>query len=151
MERLFDVASAAVNGCVSGRSACLDPRLDSTAYGALSELWLQRELLARGHKLAVPLVDDDGVDLVVDYRLTVQVKSRRVQQLETRPGYVYDAVVFKAPGRADVLALTAADRWWFIPRSEVPNRSGFSLLLDATRGRAARFQEYEDAWWVFDG
>lgn len=33
------------------------------------------ELLKRGHKVAVPVVDDDGVDLVVDYHVKVQVKS----------------------------------------------------------------------------
>src|SRR3990172_7695085 len=47
----------------------------TTSIGALAEIRLIAELLGRGHRVAQPVSDDDGVDLIVNYRTCVQVKS----------------------------------------------------------------------------
>jgi hypothetical protein len=49
--------------------------LESNRIGRVAEHLAIARLLELGHKVAVPVVDDDGVDLVVDYSVKVQVKS----------------------------------------------------------------------------
>lgn len=64
--QLFEVAAAEAVVSVAPVS--------TSAAGMATEMEVIAELLRRGRKVAVPVVDDDGVDLVVDYRWRVQVK-----------------------------------------------------------------------------
>lgn len=69
MDRLFEVEQQ--NG-----SSGLGPGM--LTIGAASEHLAIARLLELGHRVAVPVVDDDGVDLIVNYRVTVQVKSSQL-------------------------------------------------------------------------
>lgn len=100
-----------------------DPR-SYAAMGVAAEMMLVAALLERGHKVALPVVDDDGVDLIVDYRKLVQVKtsaSRDVNDLlvvELRGG------ASKTTGLRTGLDVVAVfDReygsWYFVPAAEV--------------------------------
>lgn len=101
------------------------PGIGSSAFGAKAVHLAIAELLRRGHRVAVPVVDDDGVDLVVDYRVTVQVKSASLRVARPVLGYSYPAFKwFLGTKRrtADVFLLHAAgderDRW-FVVRGDV--------------------------------
>lgn len=147
METLFDVGSVpAVN------ARPLSGSHGTSAYGAVAEQLAIAELLLRGHRVAVPVVDDDGVDLVVDYRVRVQVKNAHRRDVETVPGYSYPASSWgsKRGWRdADVFMLHSAGRWWIVPAWELVGH-GKTLLVyaDSLRGRSASIGQYEDAWHV---
>lgn len=93
------------------------------ALGTAAEMLLAALLLERGHNVAVPLVDDDGVDLIVDYRTLVQVKTsgsrsehgslvvelRNNSKVSSLRPHIDVVAVFDREGR----------RWWFVPGSEV--------------------------------
>lgn len=152
MDGLFDVASSvAVNAAPDGRWA-------SSATGKVSELAATARLLALGRKVAVPVVDDDGVDLVVDYRVRVQVKSALAPKTwETVSGYEYSAYRFDSKrgwSNADVFVLHGqdADRWWVVPAAALIGLGrSVSFYEGPGRGRArAIAARYEDAWDVFD-
>lgn len=152
METLFDVAPAAVNGYTTSRA-------DTSAYGALAEHLAITELLRRGHKVAVPVVDDDGVDLVVNYSVRVQVKNAHRRPAEVQPGYVYDKFSWASKRgwvAADVFLLHGQDgiksRWWVVPASELLGHGNSLVLYVSGAGkRQARVAAYEDAWSVFGG
>lgn len=154
METLFDVAPAAVNGDVCG------DRRDTGAYGAVAEQLAIAELLRRGHKVAVPVVDDDGVDLVVNYSVRVQVKSAHRKRLETVPGYGYQTYSWNSKRGwclADVFLLygrspDVGDRWWVVPQAVVASASTMVNLYEgSSRGISAALASYEGAWGVFGG
>jgi hypothetical protein len=69
--RLFDLPETETHANGNGHGG----GLNAFGRGKLSELRAILRLLDLGRKVAVPVVDDDGVDLVVDYRHRVQVKS----------------------------------------------------------------------------
>lgn len=56
------------------------------AAGCAAEHRAIAELLERGHQVAKPVVDNDGVDLVVDYRIKVQIKSSTYLRPPPPPG-----------------------------------------------------------------
>lgn len=132
------------------------------AIGVAAEQLAIAALLRRGHKVAVPVVDDDGVDLIVDYRIRVQVKSGRRRDIETLPGYVYSAYGWsqlgRSAGKVELFMLhgvtpLGADRWWIVPAVVFGDAPPNSLYLyeGSTRGRSARVAQYEEAWGFFDG
>lgn len=68
--RLFDLGSLAAKPIPEAHEAARYQSL-----GVAAEHAAIARLLDLGHKVAVPVTDDDGVDLIVNYRWTVQVKS----------------------------------------------------------------------------
>lgn len=123
-------------------------------------------LLERGHKVAVPVVDDDGVDLIVDYRLTVQVKSTSLAgptwQFALGGGYYgADGIrAYRQPPDAHI-ALCFAETiqtWWVVPMRwlrEAGLRSttmGFSLAWPVRRRTqyAALSSTCREAWHLLD-
>lgn len=132
------------------------PAVESSAYGKIAELRAIDELIRRGHKVAIPVVDDDGVDLVVDYRTTVQVKTSHRRLMETAPGYSYGAFSWGSGRnrefRADIYLLHAAgatgDRWWVVPADVLRGRCAgqINMYLESKRGLSATLREFEDRW-----
>lgn len=127
--------------------------------GVVAELVVASRLLAAGHHVAVPLVDDDGVDLVVNYRFRVQIKSSGLWEVKT--GYPFYS--FKSPvgwSRADVYVLhgqaagKSQERWWVIPSHalETVNGSALSLRPWGSGRRGSRSEEFSvwlDRWDLF--
>lgn len=161
METLFDVAPAAINE--ETRSGLL-----TSAAGRACELLVAARLLELGHKVAVPIVDDDGIDLIVNYRTTVQVKSSRlvdVAPASLRGRYRY--FVFKSirwAWNADVFVFRGVepgqrDAWWIVPSSVLRDtgvKGAISLLPPGTSsGKFGKwspaFAPYVDRWELFDG
>lgn len=138
--------------------AALSP--SCSAVGLLGEQLAIVELMRRGHKVAVPIVDDDGVDLVVNYRLRVQVKSSGLQRVEPKRGYVYYQYAWsqlnRSRGKCDffllhALAVDGADRWWVVPAGAMPLRNDLRFTADASKGWGLRLAVYENAWGLLDG
>lgn len=128
------------------------------ALGVAAELVLTARLLELGHKVAKPVTDDDGVDLIVDYSMLVQIKStgQRTVHGDARVLLESCRASERKYGRGmrnyvdehvDVLAVYARDTraWWFIPRDHVQT-NGMILLVSEHPG-----DPWFDAWWVFDG
>ena len=148
MEGLFMLAPQEVVPSTTG--------LSSGAIGAVSEHLVVARLLDLGRRVAIPVVDDDGVDLVVDYRTTVQVKSSVCGAGET---YRF-AFTTRRPNRADVFVLHGRDpeAWWIVPGDVIRSYGGAAAISIALNPCAAprrkhRFTEcweYRDAWHVFD-
>ncbi len=131
------------------------------ANGVASEHEVIARLLRSGHKVAVPVVDDDGVDLIVNYRTTVQVKMSGLFQVTQGPNperYHYN--IFKSPSKtwnADVFAFhgvgAEADTWWVIPAAVIRasgHKSAYNLRPPSAFDASPRFHEWIDAWHVFD-
>ena len=138
----------------------------STLNGALSEQAAIDRLLRLGYKVAVPVIDDDGVDLVVNYRHTVQVKSTQhinrggqswvfsAARAWYRGGSLYKYAT--KPGTATFFVCHAVpiDAWWVVPRQQLheagwpPAGLGFSLVSDPVRRTkyAALSAACRDAW-----
>lgn len=113
--------------------------LSYSVLGRIAELKAEVRLLELGHKVARPGLDDDGVDLVVDHRLAVQVKSTgglkgfdgssaRRWEFEFRTarkdGRRAASNGARSRGRShvDFLLLYGrdADVWWVVPTVEIP-------------------------------
>ena len=96
-----------------------------TRTGCISEHLAIAELLQRGHTVAVPVVDDEGIDLIVDYRTTVQVKSGSQQGVGNSWNFSIGHSKYKANGarhyrrclEAQVFIFHAVPiaAWWIIP------------------------------------
>lgn len=140
--------------------------------GAVSEYLAIAKLLELGHRVAVPVVDDAGVDLIVDYRTTVQVKMRTEA---TEPGgnsfpfplgrgrYRRDGEYVRGlkggGNQADILLChaVAPDAWWVIPWAWLfesgwtTDTLGFGLTLEPTRASkyGALSQRTREAWHLF--
>jgi hypothetical protein len=143
MDRLFALPDLSSDAPVSGT-------LSASRLGVLSEHAAISKLLAVGWHVAVPVVDDDGVDLVVNYRHKVQVRGTRattpnavncwVFSYSKRYGYRHDGSRRPRPTQmaADFLLCHAApiDAWWVVPREWLheaglrPDATGFSLNSD---------------------
>jgi hypothetical protein len=135
--------------------------------GAMSEHLAIVALLRRGHNVAVPVVDDDGVDLVVDYRTTVQVKSSRYRKkaaawVFSTSGGTYSANGEWRPSRSRPAQIYLCHAplepaWWIVPMRWLreagfdPSRmDGFSLGgVDRGYGRYAGITaDCRDAWYL---
>lgn len=156
MERLFAIE-------VDVSSALVSP-FNFTRTGAIAQLRAAVELLDRGYAVALPMVDDAGVDLVVNHRIPVQVKSSGSRSktgmlhvnLESRSSNDRRVGVPPRPNLSpsvEVLMVYARDTgtWWIIPISAISeagklNSTSLSLTEHATRGLSA----WRDAWEVFD-
>lgn len=151
MDSLFDVASAAVNGRTTASADC-------SAYGAVAEHLAIVELLRREHSVAIPVVDDDGVDLVVNYQLRVQVKNCQRTKLTPVPGYTYSRFAWSSRQlweKADVFLFHALDdgrsRWWVVPAAVLAGYSTtVSMYSGGKRHKVSRIAQYEDGWGLFD-
>jgi len=143
---LFDV-DAYVTTCAETNN------VGSHALGKMAEMLLVVELLKRGHKIALPLVDDDGVDVVVNYRKAVQVKSVG----RPLPGQAFHFLTLRKMNvgngerrkmalaeHVDVLAVYAHDAcaWWHIPAAEITGRKNLTL--------GPKQAQWRDAWHVYD-
>jgi len=130
--------------------------------GAISELQVACRLLELGHKLAKPLFDDDGVDLIANYRTTVQVKGSR-NGTSTNGGPKFHIFTTKWKF-ADLFVFhgisidTAPDDFWIVPGRVVEDELSSQkrdtdcalALRRGARGRSERWEQYIDAWHLFD-
>jgi hypothetical protein len=148
--QLFEVSVEAVEPESHGI-----PRWGTSAKGTASEYGAIAKLLRLGHKVAVPVVDDDGVDLIVNYRTLVQVKSTTSRHVVTgypvlSPGrWVRDTRSDRAPKfrsiaeHVDIVVIEATDvGWWVMPRDVIGGKRNFSL--------GPRADQWRDAWSLFD-
>ena len=122
------------------------------AIGRAAELELAALLIERGHSVAQVLVDD-GIDLVVDYCIKVQVKTTSVTNVGGAPRVGFDThshVKRDRPGyyrglnpRVDILAakFRPTGAWWFIPRDILGDRPCVTLNK--------KVAHYRDAWELF--
>lgn len=166
MDRLFAVPELGPEDDYLARS---DAPRRTSAVGKASELAAIARLLAMGHRVAVPVVDDDGVDFVVDYRTTVQVKSTGTFSVRPEQGqygeYRFDFAGSQntsragskfRPIRAEVLVFHARpeDMWWIVPRYALLE-AGVSQRVNfrpepRIRCRAGDLSDqWLDAWHVF--
>jgi hypothetical protein len=159
-DRLFDIPAAAEVSDLARAS-----EITSSAFGAIAEQEAIVELVKRGHRVAVPVVDDDGVDLVVNYRTTVQVKATTAR-LES--GQVVVSIFSgkdngaKVPGLREhvdalIVRVPADDAWFIFPRSILEEVNAyrkhslaFHLSPSGTRGISRVLSTYRDRWDVFD-
>lgn len=148
METLFDVPVGAVNVV----------RWPRNNIGSATEHLTIAKLLELGYRVAVPVVDDDGVDLVVNYHFRVQVKCSRLHDMQ--PG-AYPYWTFKSPTgwRADVYIFRGVsepiDRWWITPHATLEaNGLPSTVTVHPFRGCGkwgSLLAGFENAWHVFDG
>jgi hypothetical protein len=137
-DQLFPTESRLPNG---GRQG------SSRRAGCVAELLATAELLQRGHKVAVPVVDDDGIDLVVDYRWRVQVKSSTQR---TRDNCI--RFTLSSRGRTNATALySKVDIWLLFSWSD---RAFYVVPADEIRGRTnvdmtRKYLAWFEAWHVF--
>lgn len=170
VERLFEVDDIQ-------RETQTSMSVQTMIDGYISESEAINRLLALGHKVAKPVIDDDGVDLIVNYRTTVQVKSR--QRMKGRDGSLTGSYAFGLPGKArryrsngetvygrphaefaDVLMCHARDIdvWWIVRREDL-RFAGLSPTSQAISFRPepsseSRYSQINvlarEAWHVFD-
>jgi hypothetical protein len=150
--RLFDVA-------VKVDDADGAPSPGTIGLGVAAEMLLVAALLERGHKVAVPIADDDGVDVIVDYRLKVQVKSSAYRDARTgnlavviddRRGHRARGYGQRSRGlrdHVDVVAVYARDTgtWWHVPRDALPATRKLRLNEQGRTGVSA----WRGAWDVY--
>jgi hypothetical protein len=129
---------------------------DTIAKGAASEVAAIGRLLALGHRVAIPFVDDHGVDLVVNYRVVVQVKGREAQQVAGMT-YNFSLKRLQQPElrrHLDVFLFHAQDIdvWWVVPRAALDELGVVSNVCLGTT-YASRFRDldrFREAWEFFD-
>jgi hypothetical protein len=150
-DRLFNLpaleAGASAESILAARYQALGIAAESILIGHLLEL---------GHRVAVPVTDDDGVDLIVNYTTKVQVKSSASRNADGSLGVsLTNRRSSERRGRGrhirahvDVLAIYARDAraWWFIPQAELAAFKGSRLRLAEFGPRSA----WHEAWHVFD-
>jgi hypothetical protein len=124
--------------------------------GRATELRVMAELLERGFDVAVPAVDS-GYDLLVDGRVTVQVKASRIRLNGSGGGTQY-VFSFKRGLSADFLVCRGVDgsRWWIVPASVVtPGAVSLAISPDppSRRGRPGKvdYEPYLNAWDLLRG
>lgn len=123
-----------------------------SAIGRAAELELAALLIERGHSVAQVLVDD-GIDLVVDYSIKVQVKMTGAVRNNGAPAVEFDhrgSAGSRRPGgksiidpRVDLLVVKfrPTGAWWVIPRSV------FGEVDRLVLGK--KYAHYRDAWGLF--
>jgi hypothetical protein len=119
--------------------------------GVAAELMAISKLMFAGHHVAQPVTDDDGVDLIVDYRTLVQVKSTGHQNngvfqvgLESSRVRERRAAPQGLKPHVDVLLVYARDieSWWVIPSTAVPRARTICLGRD--------YDQWREAWELFE-
>lgn len=143
--QLFEVAAAAV-----------DERdgVFTAAKGTATELEVIARLLRLGHKVATPVVDDDGVDLIVDYRTLVQVKYTGLKHPKTGAGIFCPIRTVRAregdarrrvsiAAHVDVVVVeVAAVGFFVVPRDVIGDRRNVYF--------GPGMEQWREAWSVFD-
>jgi hypothetical protein len=89
--------------------------IGATAKGHRAVALLIARLLEIGHKIATPVVDDDGVDLIVNYRITVQVLA-----------------MYVIPDEA----------WWHIPRYVIGGANSVAVRRDIPSGPSEWYEAW---------
>ncbi len=120
------------------------------------------KLLLLGKHVSIPL-EDDGVDLLVDYRLRVQVKSSQQRyngRLKVSVCKGDSPVRRRIMDRIDVFVVYARDTesWWVIPTAafadagyvEFPRQFALTEHWQGAKGKLGTLSSYLNAWWVFD-
>lgn len=149
---------------------------NTTLIGAISEHAAITRLLSFGHKVAVPVVDDDGVDLIVNYRHTVNVKSARRPHRQSAGysnTYVFNLTTWEyrreairnVEGRARQIKRrsfetvrflichgVADDAWWIVPVAQLPSSRLLSLSMAPVHApKSGELSlKYRDAWHLFN-
>jgi hypothetical protein len=127
--------------------------------GRIAELRAEIHLLERGHKVARPGTDDDGVDLIVDYRAAVQVKSRNGMTLSRGRGcWEFDVRLEKKPQGGNEVRRRSfehiavfichaheIDAWWIIPAAALPP-NGVGRIRITPGGH---YNQWRNAWHIF--
>jgi hypothetical protein len=112
-------------------------------------------LLLLGHRVALPVLDDDGVDLIANHRTTVQVKS--AGQVK-HGGYLFvgghGLPLLRSHVDVVILHGREGDHWWVVPTAVLRNAGVGKTVRVPVPGlderRTQRFAEWLDAWSVFD-
>lgn len=124
------------------------------------EMMAAAKLMLLGHHVAVPL-EDDGVDLIVDYRWCVQVKCSserdsygRLKVKLNKSTRGRRGVYLNPHVNALVVFARDTERWWVVPlsafRSGVPSQFEVTEHLAPARTKLSELSSFLDAWWVFD-
>lgn len=143
---LFEMVAASAPASLPDRAAA--------AFGASVEHEVISILLRQGHKVAVPVVDDDGVDLIVDYRTTVQVKGKRddgrrdyprftMVQTNVRRNMAGESRPRRSAVRSHVdvfVFFVEGAGWWIVPRDQL---TPWSVTL------GPEYARWRGAWHVF--
>lgn len=127
--------------------------VSTSAVGMASQMDVVATLLRLGHKVAVPVVDDDGVDLVVDYRWKVQVKFTSLVSANGLPILAATRMVRARKGgvvkwrtvaaHVDVLVCVVAGVGVYVmPAAVVMDKRNVSF--------GASMDQWREAWSVFD-
>lgn len=142
----------------SGREDESRPNL---VFGALSELRAAELLIERGHRVAKPIVDDFGVDLIVDYDrkpITVQVKATRTnataRRVNSSPIWQFRPLTVAPTAAIVMFHVRPIDAWWIVPAEEIVLGKSIRMIerrLRATRSDAAHdFDPWRDRWDLFN-
>ena len=151
-------AFALVQG--EGRDDSSRPNL---TIGALSELRAAELLIERGHRVAKPIVDDFGIDLIVDYHrgsaITVQVRCSRAKanlKYTHSSNPVWRFRAFERSIAADIVMfhVRPLGAWWIAPRDVVPMRKVITCMEKRVRTlrRDATYDmdPWRERWDLFD-
>lgn len=126
------------------------------AIGTSAQMLATSKLLELGYKVAIPVTDDDGVDLIVNYCVKVQVKSCASRR---ENGVLQVALRNRRKGRGtehvlgthvDVVAVYARDtgNWWIIPRDVLGLRNRLYLWDTPAQTGPRPWDPYLNAWSV---
>jgi hypothetical protein len=143
--QLFEVASA--------EAGAMPVKVSTSAVGMASQMEVVAELLRLGHKVAVPVVDDDGVDLVVNYSVKVQVKFTSLTTPNGLPILTAGRMVRARKGgplkwrtvqsHVDVLVCVVAGVGVYVMPVEV-------VLKKRNVSLGPSMDQWREAWSVFD-
>jgi hypothetical protein len=161
-DRLFDIPADVEVPDLSRRA----PKSNPSTVGAIAEQEAILELVKRGYPVAVPVVDDEGVDLIVNYRTTVQVKSTS-RRHPRGGGYRVGLWSGRNDGKRVsglrdhvdclILRVPIEDAWLIVPRAALEAANAyrsdalsFHVHPSGNSGQASALATYRDRWDVFD-
>lgn len=133
-------------------------RAATSARGRIVELLAEVRLLVLGHRVARESVDDDGVDLILDRHLLLQVRSSQLHTVAASSLRPHRAFIFKrgknGGWRADFYLFCGYEQidagfWWIVPGEVLRERgvgSSLTLFAEAGSGRSVEFAPYREAW-----
>jgi hypothetical protein len=131
-----------------------DFSLSASVVGRVGELLAEARLLELGHSVSRPSVDD-GYDLVVDARLTIQVKTSKLAFPAGRSKPHLRFHVFSNPKQrraADFFLFCGrngrTETWWVVPGQYLLDSAakGAISLYPGAKGRSEDFEQFREAW-----